>query len=222
MTRTPDVLIFDMFGVIADNQSQASRSRLVVTASVPEADFWAAYWALRPPYDRGDVTGLHYWTSVAERLNTTFNIVQKHDLIAHDVASWAMVDDRMIELLEELSATTRLAILSNIPYEIANHYIARHRWLDLFEVRAFSHHMGFAKPDPDAYKWCLNELGIEPRQALFVDDRAENIRAAAKIGLQGHLFRSPEALIHCLSSGPNQILPLSKLAHRPQINGRLV
>ncbi len=196
--RRPDVVIFDLFGVIASTQSHASRAMLVSTAAASEADFWEAYWALRPPYDRGEMSGTRYWAAVAERLETTFESGQEQELIAQDVASWATVNDRMVELLEELSATTRLALLSNIPDDIASHYIKCHKWLDIFEVRAFSNYIGHAKPESEAYKWCLAELGIEPDQALFVDDRMENIRAAERIGIRGHLFESPERLIQSL------------------------
>lgn len=96
----------------------------------------------------------------------------------------------MVELLEDLAPVRRLALLSNIPHEIAEYYITCHKWLGLFEVRAFSNYMGYAKPELEAYKWCLGELDIDPGQALFIDDRAENVLAAQNLGIGGHLFTS--------------------------------
>lgn len=206
-THTPDVLIFDLFGVIAHNQSKTDRAKLVATAAVSEVDFWDAYWALRPSYDRGQLSGTQYWTSMAERLNTTFKNEQKQNLVAQDVASWASVNDRMVEILEELSATTRLALLSNIPQDITDHYLKCHKWLGIFEVRAFSSHIGYAKPQPEAYAWCLEELRVGPDQALFIDDRTENILAAEKAGIRGHLFKSPDTLIQSLQVGLSAKVP---------------
>ena len=40
------------------------------------------------------------------------------------------------------------------------------------------------KPDPRIYELCLSRLGVEPGEALFIDDRVENIEAAAALGLQ--------------------------------------
>ncbi|MBM7169515.1 HAD family phosphatase [Streptomyces sp. G44] len=200
MRRT---LLFDMFGVIARHQSEDGRARLVATAGVPEAPFWEAYWGLRQPYDRGDVTGPGYWRRVAEALGTIFGREQVARLIEADIASWSRVDATMVTLIEELAAAgERIALLSNIPEELALHYEARHAWLRHFQVRAFSCRIGHAKPEPGAYRWCLDALETEPGRVLFVDDREENIRAAEAAGLRGHLFTTPAALREALRTEP--------------------
>ena len=53
------IVLFDMFGVIARDQSR----EVMDTMSV-EPEFWDAYWAHRPAYDRGDVTAEEYWRLV--------------------------------------------------------------------------------------------------------------------------------------------------------------
>jgi putative hydrolase of the HAD superfamily len=196
----PEVLIFDLFGVIAHSQCPKGALLLQESAGAPAGEFWAAYWDRRPPYDRGEVTGAEYWASVGRRLGLSYDRTQTHELIAHDVSSWARVNDDMVALLEDLAATQRLALLSNIPHDIADHYLKCHKWLDLFEVRGFSNFIGSAKPELASYRWCLRELSIDPDQALFVDDRAENIRAALDLGMRGHLFTSPACLVQSLRS----------------------
>lgn len=198
---TADVLIFDLFGVIARDQSQEEAEILRASTGTHGKDFWEAYWALRPPYDRAEISAMEYWTSVGDRLHVTFDRTLVHKLVAHDVSSWATVNDEMVGLLEELTSTHRLALLSNIPRDIAEHYVKAHKWLDLFEVRAFSNYTGYAKPAPEAYERCLGELGTEPGRTLFIDDRRENVLAAAKLGIPGHLFSSPKALRQALQLG---------------------
>ncbi|WP_284984720.1 HAD family phosphatase [Arthrobacter sp. efr-133-TYG-118] len=198
--QSSDVLIFDLFGVIAKDQNQEGKAALLATGGVPEKDFWAAYWDQRPPYDRGEVTATQYWTAVSDQLARSFDPDRIRQLKEHDIASWSVVDDRMIALLEDLSRTRRLALLSNIPKELGEHFLRRHRWLDLFEVRGLSYQIGYAKPERETFEWCIRELGIEPYQALFIDDREENIRSAQEAGLRGHLFTSSEALSHILEA----------------------
>lgn len=190
-----DIVLFDMFGVIARHQSEDGKARLVAAAGVPEVPFWAAYWGLRQPYDRGDVTGPGYWRQVADALGTDFGHDQVARLVEADILSWSGVDDTMVALIEELAAAgRRIALLSNIPEELAVHYEARHAWLKHFQVRAFSCRIGHAKPEPGAYRWCLDALGAEAGKVLFVDDREENVLAAEAGGLRGHLFTTPAAL----------------------------
>ncbi|MCX2749854.1 HAD-IA family hydrolase [Arthrobacter sp. MI7-26] len=198
--QSNDVLIFDLFGVIAKDQNQEGREALLATGAVSEEEFWAAYWNQRPPYDRGEVTGTQYWTDVSGQLATSFDPDRIRQLIEHDIASWSLVDDQMIALLEDLSRTRRLALLSDIPQELGEHFQRRHRWLNLFEVRGLSYQIGFAKPERETFEWCIRELGIEPHRALFIDDREENIRSAQEAGLRGHLFTSCEALSQTLEA----------------------
>ena len=98
----------------------------------------------------------------------------------------------MLALLGELAASgQRLALLSNIPEELAAHYELHHRWLEMFQVRGFSCRIGHAKPNPAAFRWCLDALAVPADQVVFVDDRGENIRAAQTIGIRCHLFTTP-------------------------------
>ncbi|KAB1928259.1 hypothetical protein ONO23_03152 [Micromonospora noduli] len=184
-----DTVLFDLFGVIARQQSSSGQELLVTTAAVSASVFWESYWALRMPYDRGEVTGFEYWRQVAAALRTTIDDNQIARLIDADIASWSAVDDDMVTLVEQTAASgRRVALLSNIPEELAVHYEEHHRWLQHFDVVAFSCRIGHAKPEPDAYRWCCRALDLAPGRILFVDDRAENVQAAEAIGMPGHLF----------------------------------
>ncbi|MFK4066545.1 HAD family hydrolase [Streptomyces sp. NPDC029674] len=192
------VVLFDMFGVIAHHQSEDGKNRLAAIAGGPEGAFWDAYWGLRRLYDRGDVTGAEYWGQVAAALGTDFDDARVARLVEADLASWSAVDGTMVALIEELTDAGRpVALLSNIPEELAAHYEERHLWLKHFQVCAFSCRIGHAKPESGAYQWCLDALGalgVEPGRVLFVDDREENIRAAEAVGVRGHLFTSAARL----------------------------
>jgi 2-haloacid dehalogenase len=50
------------------------------------------------------------------------------------------------------------------------------------------------KPDPAIYYLALDRFGLQPSQALFVDDRKINVDGAEAIGLRSHLFTDAEGL----------------------------
>jgi 2-haloacid dehalogenase len=50
------------------------------------------------------------------------------------------------------------------------------------------------KPDPAIYRLALQRFGLAPGEALFVDDRAENISAGEANGFPGHLFDGADRL----------------------------
>ena len=63
-----------------------------------------------------------------------------------------------------------------------------------FDVVYCSGDEGVAKPDPAAYQVTLSRLGVEPREAAFVDDAIENVQAASELGLHAIHFTDGRAL----------------------------
>ena len=65
-------------------------------------------------------------------------------------------------------------------------------FLGEFDRRFLSGEMRMAKPDAEIYAAVEAETGLAPDRLLFVDDRADNIAAAAARGWQTHLFDGPD------------------------------
>ena len=55
---------------------------------------------------------------------------------------------------------------------------------DYFDDFFLSYKMGMSKPSPEIFIKVAEELGIEPNEALFIDDSQVNVDAAAKLGFQ--------------------------------------
>ena len=54
--------------------------------------------------------------------------------------------------------------------------------------------MGVSKPDPDFWRIILTAEGVDAKDAVFTDDRQENVDAAAALGIRSILFRSAAGL----------------------------
>ena len=64
------------------------------------------------------------------------------------------------------------------------------------------------KPDAAIYRHSLEGLGLEPPEAVFVDDRADNVEAAERLGLQGVAFTGVDVLRDELRRRFGDALPL--------------
>ncbi|NXA37324.1 ACD10 dehydrogenase, partial [Eudromia elegans] len=53
-----------------------------------------------------------------------------------------------------------------------------------FDVIVESCREGMFKPDPRIYKLCLERLGVQPHESIFLDDISRNLKAAAQLGIQ--------------------------------------
>lgn len=58
-------------------------------------------------------------------------------------------------------------------------------FLDLFDGGIVSYQVNMAKPNPAIYKELIKKYDIIPSDALFIDDRYENVMAAELLGIKG-------------------------------------
>jgi putative hydrolase of the HAD superfamily len=184
-----DVIVFDLYGVIARTQTPEAVRRIEELAGTPGPAFWDAYWACRPAYDAGQDSA-SYWADVAGMLGVTFPDVAA--LNEADLDSWTEVDEDMVALVGELADEGRtLGLLSNIIGDLVPRFEARHGgWLARFDARVYSCDIGVAKPDRRAYEICAERLGVAPADVLFFDDSERNVRAARATGMRAELFTS--------------------------------
>ena len=102
----------------------------------------------------------------------------------------------MVDLVEELDRTgVPLFAITNFSAEFWEPFRIREAALfDRFRDIVVSGAEQLVKPDPAIFALALKRFGLNPGEALFVDDRAENIAAGKAAGLIGHVFRDTETL----------------------------
>jgi putative hydrolase of the HAD superfamily len=62
----------------------------------------------------------------------------------------------------------------------------------LFDAEVFSSRVGLSKPDPRIYLACCEALGVEPREAVFVGDGAnDELEGARRVGMDAILIHRP-------------------------------
>lgn len=101
----------------------------------------------------------------------------------------------MIELVEQLAAAcVPLFAITNFSHEFWPPFRAEWPVFDHFTDIVVSGEERLTKPDPAIYQLALHRFGLGPGEAIFIDDRADNVAAAVANGFVGHLFTGYEAL----------------------------
>lgn len=188
------IVLFDLFGVIARHQRPGALEKMAARCHAPLDAFTTAYWTHRPPYDAGRHTASAYWTDVLHALSRPADADTIEELRLTDIDSWSRVDARMVTYVRTLRNRARVALLSNIPADHADAFLAAQPWLHDLDHVAFSGKIGAAKPDPAAFQHSVVALRAAPADVLFVDDREENVRAARAVGMNGHVFDGQDDL----------------------------
>ncbi len=186
-------VLFDYGAVICEPQSQADRARLASASGAPAADFEAAYWRYRLDYDRAALDVTAYWQRVAADLGRSYSDPEIAELSRLDSMSWLTLQPGTVDLITGLAAAGhRLAVLSNAPADVAEAVralpVARY-----FEHLVFSCALKSAKPDPECFQATLALLDAAPADVIFLDDRPDNVAAAAALGMVSFQFTDAPA-----------------------------
>jgi putative hydrolase of the HAD superfamily len=183
-------VIFDFGGVLCLHPDEARWSRVAEIADLPLSQFMSAFWAHRINYDAGKLEPADYWRGV---LGPSFQESKLPELVRGEIALWNQYDQRIFDWIAQLrSAGFRTAILSNLPRVLGEELRRTPGFLEHFDHVTFSYELGVVKPQSEIYVDAIRGLEVEPSQALFLDDKAENVEGARAIGLQAVLYTTWE------------------------------
>jgi putative hydrolase of the HAD superfamily len=201
-------LILDYGEVLCHPPTAEEMGRMASIFNVGPDLFRRLWERNRGLYDRGDLTPRTYWSRLAEDANVKVAPQQLEQLFQGDVEMWAHPNPAMVEWLKQIHASgIKTAILSNMHPDMIRYARKNFAWLNYFDHQTFSAEVGLIKPDPAIYEHSLRGLGVAASEALFVDDREPNIRAALALGIRAIEFHSLERLRDDLRRVGFSILP---------------
>jgi putative hydrolase of the HAD superfamily len=139
--------------------------------------------------ERGETTPEQFEELLAGRLlRADGAAVAAGGLLRRMFAAMAPVE-AMYALLRSLrQAGVRTGMLSN---SWGNDY-PRELFTDLFDAVVISSEVGMRKPEERIFRHALAQLGLTPRQCVFIDDIEANVAAAQALGMVGLHHRDPD------------------------------
>jgi 2-haloacid dehalogenase len=189
----PTTVVFDLGGVLVDWDPRYLYRQLfddpdemeVFLAEVTTADWNAHQDAGRP------------WAEAVELLVAEHP--QRRELIEAFHRRWPeMLAGEIpgtVDVLADLrSAGVRLVALSNWSAEMFPVARERFDFLAWFEEIVISGDVGVNKPDRGIFEHLMENFGVEPAAALFVDDSSANVEAAKALGFRAIKFTDAGAL----------------------------
>ena len=85
-------------------------------------------------------------------------------------------------------------VLSNFPGDQYDKYEKHNSFLQIFDDKIISGHVGLAKPDAKIYQLAIDKFHLVPERSLFIDDKIENIEGAKQLGIQTIHLQNPDEL----------------------------
>lgn len=195
-TRLMKTIIFDLGGVIADLKTkEAFRAFAEKGLPIPPEFYTCAGPLNGAPsdipllgmihrMDVGEITGEQFLLMVQSqcRPGTTY------DELLHAYNDLIEVPRHRLEMLCDLRKTHQVFLLSNIGdlhWEKFRDVCAESGITvdDCFDRMYLSYQLRMAKPDPRIFEYLIADSGIDPKEALYIDDFIDNIHAGEAAGL---------------------------------------
>ncbi|MGB8065407.1 MAG: HAD family phosphatase [Candidatus Sulfotelmatobacter sp.] len=201
-------VIFDYGEVLCHRPTAEEIARLADFFNLRVDQLPALWERNRGPYDRGDLTPEVYWSVFAKDAGVEVSPDQLDQIHRLDMEMWSNINSSMVEWANQLrSSGMKVGLLSNMHPEMVAHCRKHFSWLTDFDFVTFSGEVRLIKPDPAIYEHTLRGLGVTASEALFLDDREVNIRAAQALGINALRFESIEQLHGELLAAGFPILP---------------
>jgi epoxide hydrolase-like predicted phosphatase len=140
----------------------------------------------------GEVTIEQQWEHVRQTLGLSEN-----ELKSFQKTFWSrdFLDYELVNTLRSLRSTHRTALLSNAFSDLRQVVTERMKFADAFDEMIISSEVHLVKPDPRIYHLALEKLGVQPEQAVFVDDMLRNVEGAQAVGMLGIQYKNtPQVL----------------------------
>ena len=185
-------IVFDLAGVVfARNKERCPKELMDYFYFINSGEALPDFWN---DYDRGTRT----FDAVAEALAEyrSSDVQTARHMMATAITYQDQIPETA-ELIAELKgAGYRVFVLSNMSKEYID-YLRKMPVYSHFDDDIVSCEVGLTKPEKEIYTLLLERFGLEPSQTMFIDDRLENIQAAAEVGIVPLHFSTANAQQSC-------------------------
>lgn len=183
-----DVILFDIGGVLLTNGWDHHERSIVIEQFKLDRDALESRHAkASEAWERGDLTLDEYLDAVVFHEPRSFS---REEFFSAMCAQSKELQDGALCILKELAASDkcRIGALNNEARETHEFRVSTFGLHSYFEYTFTSCYMGIRKPDAKIFQRALGILGDKPERSLFIDDRLENVAAAAAVGMRAVRF----------------------------------
>jgi epoxide hydrolase-like predicted phosphatase len=189
-------VFFDLGGVLLRTEFQAPRQQLADWLGMEYDDLVKIVFDSDSHHKAtmGEISSDEHWASIIQRLKRP---ASELDSIRAQFFAGDILDRTLLDYIRSLRGRYKTGLISNAWGDLRD-FIVREKFDDAFDRMIISAEVGAAKPEPKIFLIALEQFGVKPNEAVFVDDFLINIEGCEKVGMKGIHFKDPESTLRQL------------------------
>jgi putative hydrolase of the HAD superfamily len=193
-------ILWDVGGVLLTNAwDRQQRDAVVPGFGLDAAVFEHRHAEVADAWERDEISAEQYL------LHTVFfepRSFTEADFLEAMRTQSQMLADSALRILRGLAASDKyvLATVNNESRAMNEYRLEKFELLGEFGAFFSSCYVGLRKPDRKIYQVALDVLQCDPGETVFIDDRAENVAAAASLGIEAIEYEGSAKLAARLSA----------------------
>jgi putative hydrolase of the HAD superfamily len=192
-------ILWDVGGVLLTNGwDHQQRDAVLERFSLDRAEFAKRHAEVDAAWERDEISADEYLQRTVFYTPRSFTPA---DFLSAMREESRLLEDSAVGVLRKLAVSEDyvLGTVNNESRMLNEFRLAEFELLDYFDGFFSSCYLGLRKPDRKIYQVALDVLQRDPEEVVFVDDRAENVAAAASLGIHGIRYEGSAALAHALA-----------------------
>jgi putative hydrolase of the HAD superfamily len=189
-----DVILFDVGGVLLTNGwDHCERAVVLDQFQIDKAEFEKRHAGVNDAWERDALSVKEYLDATVFYDPRSFS---HEELLAAICAQSVELPNGGLGILKELATSGRamLGCLNNEARATNDYRFQQFGLSNYFDVSLSSCYVGLRKPGAAIYQRALDILGRPAKRILFIDDREENVAAAASAGMKTIRFDGADKL----------------------------
>lgn len=185
-------VILDVGGVLIRTQSREGREKWAAKLGI--ADSWefenfvfGSESGVEAQLGQKTFEAHWQWLGQDFGLNEAELVEMRRDFFAGDKLNKPLVE----QIKRVRKAGYKTGLLSNFADDARWLWTDKFPFIQHFDGVVISCEANIMKPDAQIYHLALESVGVEPEEAVFVDDFAHNIEGAKRVGMQTIHFIDP-------------------------------
>ena len=188
-----EIIFFDLGGVLVNVHKDKLIENLTAISKLSET---ALFRQMNECYDdfllfeKGLIDSRAFFQQISTRFETNLD----YHTFCDAYVNIFDLNKATLGLAQQLLPNVQLSIISNTDELHYNYIMEQYSDLEIFHQPTTSFEAHSLKPEKDIYYSAMNKFNVSAQNCLFIDDLAENVEGAKKVGMHGIHYKTTSSL----------------------------